>query len=160
MPYQNISATVAAADVQAIKDAIATIQAKLPFLVNLTSGERKSLFKTGANSLSFVQNALQAAQNNPDILPKSFNVPEFASDVTLFATLTDINTAIAQLASSVDDTRLAVGSEAMKEATQVYNYVKTAANTTTPGLKPVADQLGERFQKAGTAKAATTTPTV
>nr|VFK43091.1 MAG: hypothetical protein BECKTC1821E_GA0114239_10235 [Candidatus Kentron sp. TC] len=35
----------------------------------------------------------------------------------------------------------------MQEATQVYNYVKTAAKT-TPGLKPVADQLGERFKKA------------
>nr|VFK13799.1 MAG: hypothetical protein BECKLPF1236A_GA0070988_1009410 [Candidatus Kentron sp. LPFa]VFK29580.1 MAG: hypothetical protein BECKLPF1236C_GA0070990_1009010 [Candidatus Kentron sp. LPFa] len=41
-----------------------------------------------------------------------------------------------------DDTRLAVGGEAMQEATQVYNYVKTAAKT-TPGLKPIADQLGK-----------------
>ena|GEM_PF-3065776 len=50
-------------------------------------------------------------------------------------------------------TRLAVGGEAMKEATQVYNYVKTAA-ANTPGLKPVADQLGQRFQKASAAPAA------
>lgn len=39
----------------------------------------------------------------------------------------------------------------MQEATQVYQYVKAAAKT-TPGLKPVADQLGERFQKAGKQK--------
>ncbi|HEY5346111.1 MAG TPA: hypothetical protein VIK62_07185 [Verrucomicrobiae bacterium] len=147
MPYQNISATVAAADLQAIKDAVAVIQQKLPFLVNLTPDERKSIFRTGPNSLSFVQNALQAAQNNPDILPKSFDTDEFALDVALFAVLTDINTAVAQLVSEIDDTRLAVGGEAMKEASQVYNYVKTAA-TMTPGLKPVADQLGQRFQKA------------
>ena len=152
MPYQNISATVTDADVQAIKDAVATIQQKLPFLVSLTPDERKSIFKTGQNSLSFVQNAQQAAQNNPDILPKSFDAAEFASDVTLFAVLTDITTTVAQLASEIDDTRLAVGGEAMKEATQVYNYVKTAA-TMTPGLKPVADQLGQRFQKASAATA-------
>lgn len=153
MPYQNISATVADADVQAVKAAIATIQQKLPFLVNLTTDERKSIFKTGPNSLSFVQNALQAAQNNPDIFPKSFDVAEFASDVNLFAVLTDLGTAVQQLASEIDDTRLAVGGEAMKESTQVYNYVKTAA-ATTPGLKPVADQLGQRFQKASTAQPA------
>lgn len=158
MPYQNISATVAAADLQAIKDAIAVIQQKLPFLVNLTADERKNLFKTGANSLSFVQNALQAGLNNPDIFPKSFSVPEFGLDVNLFAVLTDINTSIAQLASSVDDTRMAVGGEAMREATQVYNYVKTAASTTTPGLKPVADQLGERFQKVGSPKTPAAAP--
>jgi hypothetical protein len=43
----------------------------------------------------------------------------------------------------------------MQQATQVYSYVKTAAKT-TPGLKPIAEQLGERFQKAGKPKKATT----
>ncbi len=150
MSYQNISATVSAADLQAIKEAIATIQQKLPFLINLTVDDRKATFKAGPNSLSFVQNALQAAQNNPDIFLKSFDAVEFGSDVNLFAVLTDINTTVAQLASEIDDTRMAVGGEAMKEAAQVYNYVKTAA-ATTPGLKPVADQLGQRFQKASAA---------
>jgi hypothetical protein len=147
MSYQNISAQVSDEDVAAIKAAVAVIQQKLPFLITLTAAERKNLFKTGPNSLSFVQNAQQAAVNNPGILPASFNTVEFTSDVDLFTVMTSINTTVAQSASSIDDTRLAVGSEAMKEATQVYNYVKTAA-ATTPGLKPLADQLGQRFQKA------------
>ena len=153
MSYQNISATVSDEDKQAVKDAIETVRQKLPFLVNLTPDERKSLFKTGPNSLSFVQNALQAAQNNPTILPGAFDVTEFGSDVNLLAVLTELGTVVGQLASEIDDTRMAVGSEAMNEASQVYNYVKTAAKT-TPGLKPVADQLGERFQKASAAKPA------
>jgi hypothetical protein len=153
MGYQNISASVSDADVTAIKVAVATIQAKLPFLITLTAAERKSLYKTGPNSLSFVENAQQAAVNNPDILPKTYDVTEFTSDMNLFAVMTDLNTTVAQLASSIDDTRMAVGGEAMKEATQVYNYVKTAAST-TPGLKPLADQLGQRFQKASATQAA------
>ena len=155
MPYQPITATVAPADVTAIKAAIATIQGKLPFLISLTEAERKSLPKTGANSLSFVEHAQTAADNNPTILPGSFNAANFDSHVDLFATLTDINTSIAQLASSVDDTRMAVGSEAMNEARSVYEYVKSAAKN-TPGLKPVADQLGERFQHTSVAKPAST----
>jgi hypothetical protein len=153
MPYQPITATVAPADVTAIKAAIATIQQKLPFLISLTDAERKSLPKAGANSLSFVEHAQTAADNNPTILPGSFNAANFDSHVDLFATLTDINTSIAQLASSVDDTRMAVGSEAMNEARQVYDYVKSAAKN-TPGLKPVADQLAERFQHTTATKAA------
>jgi uncharacterized phage infection (PIP) family protein YhgE len=153
MPYQNISAQVSDADVAAIKAAVATIQQKLPFLVSLTPDERKSLPKAGPNSLSFVENALQAAKNNPNILPGSFNATEFESDVDLFAVLTDVNTSIAQLASQIDDTRVAVGSEAMNEARQVYDYVKAAVKT-TPGLKPVADQLAERFQRTSAAKPA------
>ena len=158
MSYQNISAQLSAEDVQTIKGALATIKSKLPFLINLTTEERKKTFKIGPNSLSFVQNSLTAAKNNPAILPASFGVEEFESDVNLFAVLTEVNTAVEQLASQIDDTRVAVGGEAMNEANQVYSYVKSAAKI-TPGLKPVADQLGERFQKSGSgngeAKAAT-----
>jgi len=153
MSYQNISATVSAADKQAVRTAVTAIRTTLPFLVNLTPDERKNLYKTGPNSLSFVQNSLQAAKNNPGILPGNFSATEFESDVNLLADLTDLGMLLTQLASELDDTRLAVGSEAMGEATQVYNYVKAAAKT-TPGLKPVADQLGERFQRANAAKPA------
>ena len=71
MPYQNIDTTLSAADLQAVKDAFATIIEKLPFLINLTVDERKSTFKAGPNSLSFLQNALTSAQNNPNVLPAS-----------------------------------------------------------------------------------------
>ena len=85
MTYQNISAEVNTADLQIIKDAIATIRQKLPFLVNLTVAERKRLYKTGASRLSFVQNAKAAAKNNPSLLPACFDVDQFAADVNLFA---------------------------------------------------------------------------
>nr|VFK60591.1 MAG: hypothetical protein BECKTC1821F_GA0114240_10477 [Candidatus Kentron sp. TC] len=148
MPYQNIDASLSPEDVQAIEAAFQTILEKLPFLVNLTPKERRSLFKTGVDSVSFIENALNAAQDYPDILPATFKTEELKSDVDLFSVLTDIGTIAASVASEIDDTRLAVGSEAMEKGTQVYNYVKTAAKT-TPGLKPVADQLGQRFKKAG-----------
>lgn len=146
MPYQNINVTISPADVQAVKDSFAAILGKLPFLVNLTVDERKATFKAGPDSLSFLQNAVSAAQNNPTIFPASFSATDFQKDVDLFAALTELGTLASSVASRIDDTRLAVGGEAMQQATQVYNYVKTAAKT-TPGLKPVAEQLGERFQK-------------
>jgi hypothetical protein len=151
MPYQNISASLPEADLQAVKDAFAAVVQKMPFLVNLTPSERQSIVKTGPDRLSFVQNASAAARNNPTIFPPSFDAQGFQSDVELFAALTELATLAASVASQIDDTRLAVGGEAMRQATQVYNYVREAAKT-TPGLKPVAEQLGERFQKAGKAK--------
>jgi len=153
MPYQNIDASVSAADLQAIKDAFAAVLTKLPFLVNLTADERKVIFKTGPDRLSFVKNAATAAEANPGILPASFGVAAFQKDVDLFDALTELSTLADSVASQIDDTRLAVGGEAMQEAIQVYNYVKEAAKT-TPGLKPLADQLGEQFQKASKPKAA------
>lgn len=151
MPYKNIDASLSVANAQAVKDAFATILTKLPFLVNLTAEERKTLVKTGPDRLSFVRNAATGAQANPDIFPAAFNVTAFQRDVDLFAVMTEIGTLADSLASQIDDTRLAVGSEAMQGASQVYGYVKAAAKT-TPGLKPLADQLGEQFQRPGKPK--------
>jgi hypothetical protein len=72
--------------------------------------------------------------------------------VDLFEMLTELGETADSVASQIDDTRLAVGGEAMQEATQVYKYVK-AAEKTTPGLKPLADRLGEQFQRASKQKA-------
>ncbi|WP_133513016.1 hypothetical protein [Candidatus Thiosymbion oneisti] len=153
MSYQNIDASLSAADMKIIKTAFDTVLKKLPFLVSLTPQERMATFKAGPDSTSFVQNALTAAQDHPTILPISFSIPGFKKDVDLFTALTELGTLADSVASQIDDTRMAVGGEAMQEAAQVYKYVKTAAQT-TPGLKPVAEQLGERFRRAGERKPA------
>ena len=50
-----------------------------------------------------------------------------------------------QLTEQVDDTLMAVSSEAMSSSLTVYDYVKTAAKK-TPGLKAIAEQLGSLFK--------------
>jgi len=150
MSYQNISAKLTETDLQEIKTALATIETKLPFLVHLTVEERRKLFKMGNKSLAFVSNSLTAAQSNPDILPASFDLNEFTSDYQLSTALTEVHLRLQQLTEKVDDTLLAVSSEAMTSSLTVYEYVKTAAKK-TPGLKAIADQLGDRF-KASRAK--------
>jgi hypothetical protein len=145
MPYQNISATLSEADMREIKTAIKTIQQKLPFLITLSVQERRKLFKMGDKSLAFVNNSLSAAQSNRDILPASFNVEELVQDTQLAASLTEILILLRQVTEQVDDTLLAVGGEAMTSSLTIYDYVKTAAKK-TPGLKALAEQLGERFK--------------
>ena len=145
MAYQNITASLSPADIQEIKAAFATIQAKMPFLVTLSVEERRKLFKMGDKSLAFVNTSLTAAQSNREILPASFNVDEFVQDYQLAATLTELLIGLRQLTEQVDDTLMAVGSEAKGSSLTVYDYEKTAAKK-TPGLKTIAEQLGERFK--------------
>jgi hypothetical protein len=145
MPYQNIDAILTDADLQEIKEAIASIQAKMPFLVNLTSDERRSLFKMGDKRLAFVQNSLKAAENNRGILPNSFEYDGYVKDCELAAKLTEVLMALRQVTEQTDDTLMAVGSEAVSSSLTVYDYVKTAAKKTA-GLKTVADQLGNLFK--------------
>jgi hypothetical protein len=155
MAYQNITATLSEKDIQEIKAALQTIEQKLPFLITLSVEERRKLFKMGDKSLAFVKNSLTAAQSNRDILPASFDLDEFVRDYQLAATLTELLIGLRQLSEQVDDTLMAVSSEAMTSSLTVYDYVKTAAKK-TPGLKTLAEQLGERFKaiKTKPAKAA------
>ncbi|HIK06766.1 MAG TPA: hypothetical protein IGS40_19080 [Trichormus sp. M33_DOE_039] len=145
MPYQNITASLSPADIQEIKAALQTIQRKLPFLITLSPEERRKLVKMGDKSLAFVNNSVSAAKSNPEILPASFDVDELVRDYQLATTLTEVLTSMHQLTEQVDDTLMAVSSDAMTSSLTVYDYVKTAAKK-TPGLKTVAEQLGERFK--------------
>lgn len=158
MPYQNIDAAVSAADVQAIKAAFADIKSKLPFLVSLTGDERRATFRAGPDSMSFLTNAATAVRDNADIFPKSFDSLGFLRDVELLGVLVELGTLAESISSQIDDTRVAVGGEAMQGGSQVYKYV-TAAAKITPGLKPLAEQLGERFKKASKKKDAANNPT-
>ena len=153
MPYQNIDASLSESDLQEIREHLQAITTKLPFLVALTVDERRKLYKMGDKSLAFVTNSVNAAQANPDMLPRSFDLEGFIKDTQLASQLVVILAQLQQLAETVDDTLLAVGSEAMTSSLAVYDYAKTAAKH-TPGLKTVVDQLGERFKALGRKRSA------
>jgi hypothetical protein len=155
MAYQNITAALSPQDIQEIKAALQTVQKKMPFLITLSTEERRKLVKMGDKSLAFVNNSITAAQSNREILPATFDVEELVQDYQLAAALTELLISMQQLTEQVDDTLMAVGSEAMTSSLTVYDYVKTASKK-TPGLKIVAEQLGERFKAIGKGKSAKT----
>ena len=145
MPQNRISATLPPNDRDAVLAAIATIREKLPFLLDLTTDERRALVRFGDKSRAFVTKALEVASHNPELLPRSFDLEEMRKDVQLFADLQPILRAINQLQDLVDDTSIQVGSEAYATALTVYTYVKSSE----PGaaLDLAADALGRRFAR-------------
>lgn len=124
--------------------AIATLKEKLPFLIDLTA-QRKSLPKMGDKSRAFVSKALEVATQNPDFLPRSFNLEEMRQDVELFESLYPILLSLTQLHELVDDTCIAVGSDAYAAALVVYNFAKASGKGA--GLDAVADEMGRRFAR-------------
>lgn len=93
-----------------------------------------------------MQDASLAVTNFPNILPTSFDKTEYGKDTTLFKALAEIKLLTDSLQEKVDQTYMAVGSEAMVASLEVYAYVQTAADR-TPGLKTVADKLKDRFRR-------------
>jgi hypothetical protein len=125
------------------------VSAKLPFLITLTPEERMKLTKMGNKSAGFVQQCLQAVKDNPALMPAGFPLTEFDKDVKLAADLLPLLMLSRQLTEKLDDTLLAVGSEAMAQSLQVYGQVKLSAKR-NPGMKVLAEQMGERYKSNGT----------
>jgi hypothetical protein len=160
MPDNRISASLSAADRQAVLDAINTIRQKLPFLVDLTPEERRALPKMGDSSRAFVAQALEIAKQNPDILPRSFDVEEMGKDVEMLDALAPIRTSLMQVSELVDDTCVGVGSEAYTSALLVYQYARSAGKGAA--LDGALDALGQRFarksRRPASEKPSTSTP--
>lgn len=148
MANHNISAELTDEQLQSIKAALATIRTALPFLITLTKEERRSLYKMKDQRLAFVAEAITAAENHGQALPGTFRVAEFQKDFALARVLAEVRALLGSLYADVDDTTMAVGSEAMLAATAVRRYVTEGAKT-TPGLKATADRLAEFFERAG-----------
>lgn len=103
MSTTPISATLAQTDRDAVLQAISTIKEKLPFLVDLSSDDRKTLPKMGDKSRAFVSKALEVAAQNPEFLPRSFDLEEMWKDVQLFEALYPVLLSLTQLQELVDD---------------------------------------------------------
>jgi hypothetical protein len=145
MPENRISAQLGESDRQAVFAAIQTIRQKLPFLIDLTPEERHALPKLGDKSRVFVEQALQVAEQNPDILPRSFDVGEMRNDVELLDALSPVLTAVSQLNELVDDTLLAVGSEAYAASLLVYQFARAAGKGS--GLDGALEGMSQRFAR-------------
>ena len=142
----RISATLSQEQSDAVEAAVASIITNLPFLVDLTDGERDSLHYLKSTNHGFVLNTLKLAQTNPGFLPRDFSVPEFEKDTVLFDSLFSIKQSIASLLQRITDTTNLAGSEAYAEALAVYDYA-VAGNVGTQGIEPYVDEMARRFAR-------------
>jgi len=149
MPYTNIDATLSDTDRTAILGAINLITAKLPFLINLTPGERMALPKMGNLTQSFVAKALEIATHNPQFIPPYVDVEAMAKDYEIALRFQGIEMQVASLLEKLSDTSLAAGSEAYVTALTIYNSLKAASKINAPGAKALVAELAERFSVPG-----------
>ena len=154
-----INGTLAPADQDAILAAIGTIKQKLPFLIDLSKGQRKGMSRLGNKTHSFVKKALNVAAQNSGVLPATFDVNQMRSHTQLFEDLTPIKLAIDQLKKQLDDTVTGAGNQAYTAALDVYAVAKSRFGRAK--LETAATELGQRFRgkkKAAAASASSTAP--
>jgi hypothetical protein len=152
MSRQNlISVQVEDAVVATALNQIKEAKNALPFLLNLSKENRVKYRKMGPKSVDYVSDTLAGANQFSSSLPQDFSVAEFAKDAVLIKQLFPLLVASQALTEALNDTILALGSDSMKEADEVYGYLKMAAKTDA-NAKTLVDQISRRFKGQGKKK--------
>lgn len=150
MANRTIDATLTPQDIESIIAALKTIQDQLPFLVGLSTQERRQLAKMGRKSQTFAVRSLDMAMQHSDLMPRHLNVEEARRDIALFEALNPILQAVNHLRELLEDTQMLAGSEAYAAARLAYNSAKVSGKKL--GLDDVMDDLSKQFRRSRKAK--------
>ena len=144
--YTNrIDVTLTTEQSAAVGAAVQALQDALPFVVSVGSTERKHLFKLGAGSEAFAQQAHAIASENTEILPIGLNVTDLDRDAALRDLLLPVEQQLSTLLTKIRDTRMLAGADLMQGAMVVYRALKAHGNGA--GMGVLQQQLGQRFDR-------------
>lgn len=146
MIYLNIDSQISDENMTAVMDGLRSIDALLPFTVNLTPEDRMRLPVMGKKSLAFTEGALGYAERQPRLIPPCMDLTAAQRDFALAIQLRTIRELLGPLWQKVNDTYLAAGAEAYAASRTFYSYVKIAAKNGVPGSTSVSRDLGERYK--------------
>lgn len=144
----QLSAELTDAVKEQILAKIAEITALMPFMVNLTNTERRTLPKFGPQTMQFDEKCRILMGEMPALVPGFVSVPEVAKDRALQAKMAEIVLKLRLLCEKADDTRMLAGSELFLADLSFYASVKQAARRNVPGADQALAELKARFPGA------------
>ena len=124
MPQNIVSLTVSPERLAAVQQALASLEASLADLVELSVDQRIELVKMGPRSEAFVREGLTVLEANPELLPRSFDLEEMRRDLTALDTLRPLFHRLRRLTARADDTEMALGSDLSEAVLDGYRFVK------------------------------------
>lgn len=110
----------------ALDAAITQMETSLVGLISLTPEQRRGLMKMGEKSEAFCRAALNVAQQHSGIMARDFDIEAFQRDQQTLDLLRPRILRIAHLHQRVIDTEMALGSDQMVAALEVYGALKVA----------------------------------
>ena len=142
----KVSAEFSVQSQQEVKSLIEQIEQQMPFLQEISDVEKKGKQNMGDGAVSFVNTALNIAQNEPNILTVGFDTLEFQKDVDLINALQKTRQQLMTLLENINNIMRIGGQEAMQQSNEVYANVKIASKKDSK-YKILAEELGEFYKK-------------
>ncbi len=141
-----------------ISTAVATLEGQLSGLLALDMEQRRNLTKMGDKSEAFCRQAVVAFAENPQVLPRNFDLEGFQRDLATLDALRPTLVKMARLHERLQDTEMALGSDLMTNALKGYAVLKVAGKGA--GLDSLRRMLSARFNRSRAAAVEEAVPAV
>lgn len=140
-----ISFEVSPQQIESVRGALDQIEQALPGLVSMESGDRRGLMLMGPKSEAFARQTLRVLEQNPKIVPPSFDLAAAQADLAAYERLLPLLERVERLRRQLDDTVALLGSDVMDAALEGYAQIKLSGSA--QGLDELRRELGGRFAK-------------
>ena len=104
----------------------------------------------GPKSEMFARKAHEVVLQNPDSMPRSFDIEAFTEDLLALDQLRPLFLRITALARRAEDTEMALGSDIYKATLDAYRFAKAAGKGAA--LDELSEQAAVRFAGQGKRK--------
>jgi len=144
-----ISTQISDEDLQSVLQAINTIQQKLPFLLKLSPGDKKTIAMLDDGRYPFASKAVDYASREISICPNKQLLDEAMKDLNVYDNLQTVDRELNRISEMVTDTRKRAGAELYEFSRVVYKMAKLSASIGTPGTQSIVDDLGRLYTGNG-----------
>ncbi len=143
MTKNLMSLALSADDLDAVDSALTVLEARLAGLIALRVEERRGMAKMGDKSEAFCRQTLTILQQNPQIVPPSFDLAEAQADLAAVDVLRPRLARLQRLTERAEDSEMALGSDVMSASLEGYALLKVSGRN--QGLEGLRQGLSARF---------------
>lgn len=145
MRYKDIiDFTMAAEDGVSVEAALTTLEEKLPFLIGLNKTEIRRMSSIGQRNETFVNAAIEAGKNNPNLIPPGLSLAAVERDRIGREKLAQYSQRVQILNEKLIHTRRALGADLYAAARAIYKSLQEFGKDA--GIGDLLEDLGRRFK--------------
>ena len=119
-----------------------------PYLMPLTTEQRKKRIKMGPKSVAFITKTFNYATATPAYAPGFVDVPTLGINLLTVAGLEPVAARFSNLGYGLESTSMVAGGSAQSAGLLIYDRVQEAAENNQTGAQPVYNDLKTQFEYA------------
>ena len=126
---------------------IISIKKLMPFLIDLSSKQRRRKAEMSERRRPFAQKALEYAKNESRPVPRSIDLHKMELDLDTYLKLRQVQRELRKLDEMIRDTIALTGSDTYSTACKIYNAYGLARGADIPGIDSIYNDLNRHFKR-------------